>query len=684
MPASVIKEFLVSLGAEINTSSVRQFFVTIEGMTGSVARLVVGVQTASGALKTALLVTASSLESLYYTAQRANSSVQQLKEWRYGLSQIGLSADEASSALESMAMALRLNPGNEGLLRYLGVTTRTANNALRDTVGITNDFIAKMKTMPFFIAAQYAAMFGISDKALNQLLEHYDEVQARQLEWRRTAQAVGLDLDKAGKNAHEFMGEFRALMSTVEALWLKVADVLISRFGPQLKEFRGELLAHAKDITDFGITVGTAITDASEAVLKMLPLINQLVESTVGWRVALEVLADVLLYRILGPLGLAAGLLMRAYQFYKDNVQDDKNLQAMPGGGRGIQGWSLQDIIDGLTTGKAPEWLRNRQEWQGGSLEPVEPEKETPAPRPARPPAQPVIPGKSLEDYWNQLFKRQSFQTPAAAPLGVTPIAYGQMTPQQPGLGGLDDATLLLRVIVQVLRELPAEFARRLYEMVSSYADEVQLPQGRPGTPGVQNASLRVDGAAASPGGGPADPLGIRQNNPGALRRWPGAAQAPNGFAVFRTPMEGLVAMRDNLLSYSQKGLDTIAGIINRWAPPNENNTKAYIEHMARSLGVGPNAKLNMQDPETLAALMRGITMMENGKNPYGSMIDEAARAPLGSGSAASRPGGVTIQQENNFHIQGGDPVSTGKEVQRNQQEVNAGMVRNFRSAVLA
>lgn len=127
------------------------------------------------------------------------------------------------------------------------------------------------------------------------------------------------------------------------------------------------------------------------------------------------------------------------------------------------------------------------------------------------------------------------------------------------------------------------------------------------------------------------DPRGIRNNNPGNLNfvGQAGAHKEPgcNGrFAVFATPEAGLIALRDQLLRYHQRdGLNTISAIIGKWAPPSENNTNAYSNGVAHALGTATTAPLGNFSPDLMAGLMRAIIMMENGKDPYGPLVDSIA-----------------------------------------------------------
>jgi hypothetical protein len=103
-------------------------------------------------------------------------------------------------------------------------------------------------------------------------------------------------------------------------------------------------------------------------------------------------------------------------------------------------------------------------------------------------------------------------------------------------------------------------------------------------------------------------------NNPGNLRM-PGQA---TGFAQFPTEQAGLLALARQLRLYSNRDhLDTISGIIGKYAPPAENDTAAYINDVTRRTGYRADQHLNLSDNATLAQLMAAITKHEGGKKDY-------------------------------------------------------------------
>lgn len=120
-------------------------------------------------------------------------------------------------------------------------------------------------------------------------------------------------------------------------------------------------------------------------------------------------------------------------------------------------------------------------------------------------------------------------------------------------------------------------------------------------------------------------PRGIRNNNPGNIRwgdDWKGLVpkdqRTDKSFCQFTTPEYGIRAMIIILRNYQRKyGLDTVSGIIKRWAPPNENNTQAYINSVAQATGVTPDQRIDTNDSRFMIKLLQAIIKHENGNQPY-------------------------------------------------------------------
>ncbi len=126
-------------------------------------------------------------------------------------------------------------------------------------------------------------------------------------------------------------------------------------------------------------------------------------------------------------------------------------------------------------------------------------------------------------------------------------------------------------------------------------------------------------------------PRGIRNHNPGNLRRtadpWQGLAaeQTDPEFFAFAGPQWGIRALAVTLITYQDRhGINTVAGIIRRWAPPNENDTRSYIDSVAYKAGVGADEPLNLHDYATLRPIVESIIAHENANYAYPAEVLDA------------------------------------------------------------
>lgn len=149
-------------------------------------------------------------------------------------------------------------------------------------------------------------------------------------------------------------------------------------------------------------------------------------------------------------------------------------------------------------------------------------------------------------------------------------------------------------------------------------------------------------------------PRGIRNNNPGNIDynsavKWQGLANPPREpegrFCVFAAPKWGIRAIARLLITYQdQYDLNTVRGIINRWAPPSENDSDAYVRAVAKGLGVGPDDPIDVHTYEHSAALVRAIIQHENGQQPYSpEEIDEGLKLAGVVNTARKAPTAGTV-----------------------------------------
>ena len=125
------------------------------------------------------------------------------------------------------------------------------------------------------------------------------------------------------------------------------------------------------------------------------------------------------------------------------------------------------------------------------------------------------------------------------------------------------------------------------------------------------------------------------KNNPGNIRyvksnNWRGQIKPNRGFAQFSEVTYGLRAIIKILKNYENSyKLNTITGIITKYAPPNENKTKDYIKFVSDKIGISPNEQLNLfvngkPDVDKIIRVVNAITNFETG-TVYSPLVITAA-----------------------------------------------------------
>ena len=120
-------------------------------------------------------------------------------------------------------------------------------------------------------------------------------------------------------------------------------------------------------------------------------------------------------------------------------------------------------------------------------------------------------------------------------------------------------------------------------------------------------------------------PRGIRNNNPLNIRKgnnWQGevSSSTDGEFEQFVSMQWGIRAgfkiLKNYMTGYGGrvKALTNVHDIIHRWAPPSENNCRAYIDSVCRFSGLHEYERLQFSDRNKMLALVDGMIRVECGQ----------------------------------------------------------------------
>lgn len=662
MNAETIKDFLVSLGFQIDDAGARKFDSVVLGTTLNVVKLSAAVEATALSVVAFTAKIASGLDQLYWSSQRTGATVAGIQSIGYAASQAGSSAEAARGSLEGLARFMRNNPGSEGFLNRLGVQTRDASGNMRDMASIFTGVGQKLSNMPYYRANQYAQMLGIDENTLMAMRRGLGQFNQQ---YTQMAKAIGFNADQAAISSNKFMTSLRAFG--------QMAGMARDKIGSSLAEgLSGSIDKLRKQIVDNFPKIEQTITSGVKGILWMAEVIGRAVYRLIQaagdirewWNTLdkstqqlIETLgALVLAWKLVNsafltsPIGRIIALGLAILSLYDDY----KTWQA---GGKSLIDWEKwQPGIDSAK--KALDWFTDKlNKLNGGTL---------------------TWKGtlQSLSDFmkgdWSKSINDAIASVNRAFGGFLTQI--GEKFANSPFWKTLQRLHIVNEKDTQDMLNFFSGEGSKPVAPVTSVAPATE--EKIPGEDDGPEAIYPVDGPASQY----AQSLkrGERNNNPGNLNfaGQAGAMLEGSGgrFAKFQSAYDGLRAMARQLMLYAKRGINSVEAIISTWAPSSENNTGAYVNSISSRLGVDPKAALNLQNPQVLSQLMNGIIHHENGRNIYSSeLVNRAA-------SGAASP---TVNQETNIHIHGvNDPERAGNSVAERQMGVNSRLTQQLTPAV--
>ncbi|WP_312058780.1 lytic transglycosylase [Pantoea septica] len=672
MSAETIKDFLVSLGFNIDEAGARKFGAVLASTTTQAVRAGAAIEAAALSVVAYTAKVASSLDNLYWMSQRTGATVNGIKQIGYAVGQMGGSVDAARSSIENLARFVRNNPSAEGFLNRLGVQTRDAGGKARDMAGIFTSVGQRLSSMPYYRANQYAQMLGIDENTLMAMRRGLGQFSAQYSEMTK---AIGFNADQAAASSNRFMTSLKAFG--------EMAGMARDKIGSNLAEgLAGSIDTLRKRILDNFPRIEQTITTGIKGILWLADAIGRVVFRLIQaggdliewWKhldsgtknliatfgallVAWRVLNSAFLASPIGIILSLAGALVLLYDDYKTWKEGGKSLidwgKWEPDIKLAVE--NIEGMVDSIKKlareaaklfGIDPKAWSLKWEFSDlmrnlGDL------------------------GKMLSLIGDLLSAVNERRWSDAVSIGKQLLAQGSERP---------DALPGVTKSAQETRSAAIDW----YETSNAQLNRF-LPTWLGGSSGSQAVEGTPDAALDIPGN---LRRGERNNNPGNLNfagQRGAALERPGGrFARFESAFDGLRALSRQLMLYAGRGINSVEKIISTWAPASDgNNTAAYIKAVAGRLGVNPHAALNMSDPQTMSMLMSSIITHENGRNIYSrDLISKAAVAGIG-GNAAQ------ISQQNTYHIYGGgDARQVGSEVERRQLSANTRAMRGNQTRV--
>lgn len=608
--ADTIKDFLVSLGFDIDQAGANKFEAVLKGVTANVLKVGAVVEGAALSIVGFTTQIANGLDKIYWASQRTGASVQGIKALGYAASQTGASAESAMSSLEGLAGFMRSNPGAEGFLNRLGVQTRDASGKMRDTAAIFTGVGQKLNNMPYYRANQYAQMLGIDE---NTLMAMRRGVGGFSGQYSAMAKAIGFNADQAALSSNRFMTSLKSLGEMAGMARDKIGSNLADGLAGQIDNLRKKIIENFPKIEVTITKVIKGILWLGEIVGRVAFRIVDGVGDIIEWwgkldaetKTLIEVIGGlVVAMRILNstfwksPIGLITGLIVALGLLWED-------YKTWKEGGNSLIDWEKwQPAIDKAKD--AITWLRDHllelKDGVGGWQNALEL-------------LATFIAGVWISKVTGAFSRLAGIPVPPWLKGWMAYAAYLYSDRENIGASAKSSWDYTKQNIGDSLRWLgiDTDFGRNPH-IVKGANIQSDIPGAEPEQ--HAQATKRT--------------LADRNNNPGNIRPVSG-----KGFRFFESALEGWEAMKNQLMRYftgktTGRALQTIQDIVSTWAPAGDNNDpKKYAQDVAKWMGVSPNAILNLTDPQTMGALMQSMARKEGYSNWNSPLAYQAAAGSL-------------------------------------------------------
>ncbi|HBC8135996.1 TPA: hypothetical protein KE125_002064 [Escherichia coli] len=659
MMADTIRDYLVSLGFDIDGAGQAKFEATLKGVAANVVKLGALVESTGLAIVGFTASIANGLDKLYWAAERTGASVNGIKALGYAASQTGSSAEAAQNSLESLARFMRSNPGAEGFLNRLGVQTRDASGQMRDMSAIFTGVGQRLSTMPYYRANQFAQMLGIDENTLMAMRRGMSGFTA---EYQSMMQKTGFDADRAAQQSNKFMTSMRNFVSLLGILRDKVGSNLAGGLSGTLNNLSKQMLENWPKIEGVVTKIVKGVLFAADVITQMAWRVSQAVGGLIEWFKKLPPDIQQLIMLVSGlvsawqllnaeflksPIGIVIALGSALFALYDD-------YKTWKEGGQSLLPWDkwepeieaalkslgeLRDSVKAIGVEIAKLLNINLKNWTlKGDIENLT--------------RQFGEFGKMIKMIGDLINAINEGRWSDAYAIGKNLLAQGQ---------GQD--------------ALPA-----VSDSANNTADWIE------GKTGFDPRSIgktingwifgKEEGGSDKRESGPGKTIADRNNNPGNLRPVGGT-----GFTSHQTPLDGWMAMAKQIRLYFTgksaaagfEKLQSIWDIIHKYAPASDNNDpEAYSNFVANMMGVGAKDTLNLSDPQQFSNLLQAMSRKEG----YGQW-----NSPLAS--VAATQAAAQISQETNINIyDASDPASTGREVADRQSGVNSRLTQQLQPRV--
>ena len=213
---------------------------------------------------------ASKFERLNYVSRMSGSTAGGASAFGYAAGQLGGSAGEAQAQLTAFGQKLKTYQGYEARLKSLGIKTREANGAFRETADIATDLGDKLRDISkdgkngYGRSLATGQLFGFDGMQAQAMMR--PEFRKYQDQQKGDAAKIGANQNAAAESGAAFEQSLRRLDEVLEQIGTKVNGVLFVKLKPLLDQLAAWFLANGDKIADIVGQIADGLIKLARAI----------------------------------------------------------------------------------------------------------------------------------------------------------------------------------------------------------------------------------------------------------------------------------------------------------------------------------------------------------------------------------------------------------------------------------
>lgn len=268
--ASVLEEFVVSLGLDTKNFDTNKIENQIKSFAGAVIKAFAAIQTIKFA-SSIIDQTTAAADELAKFSRDINANMKDVDAWGQAAIRAGGSADGLRNSLRGIRNAMSQEAIMKGdrIFARLGISVRDASGALKDPTKVLGQLNQRFQRLDEARAIDFARKLGIDDKTYRLLRQTPDQLN-KTLKRMRSLSAVNVKFSQDSERFRDNLADFKQIQQ-------KIANGLASYLLPTLNkviEFFVELGLKASD--NLNMITRAIISLASAILIVCLPALIKL------------------------------------------------------------------------------------------------------------------------------------------------------------------------------------------------------------------------------------------------------------------------------------------------------------------------------------------------------------------------------------------------------------------------